>query len=71
MGEELRRAGAVNFEVEVPLPATMQIVRAGKGVIGRGKGTRLKITSADAGVYRAEAYRQGKGWNFSNPIYVL
>jgi hypothetical protein len=71
MGEELRRAGAVNFDVEVPLPATIQIVRAGKGVIGRAKGTRLKLTSVEAGAYRAEAYLKGKGWIFSNPIYVL
>jgi hypothetical protein len=71
LGEELRRAGAVNFDVEVPQPATIQIVRAGKGVVGRAKGTKMKFTSVEAGAYRVEAYRGGKGWIFSNPIYVL
>jgi hypothetical protein len=71
LGDELRRAGAVNFDVEVPLPATLQIVRAGKGVVARAHGTKMKFTSVEAGAYRVEAYRKGKGWLFSNPIYVL
>ena len=71
IGQELRRAGAVNFDVEVPLPAKIQVVRAGYGVVARQNGTRLKFISVDAGAYRVEAYRQGKGWIFSNPIYVL
>ena len=71
IGEELRRAGAVNFDVEVPLPATIQMVRAGKGVVARAKGTKMKFTSVEAGAYRVEAYRKGRGWIFSNPIYVL
>jgi hypothetical protein len=70
-GEEIRRAGAVNFEVEVPQPAAIQIVRADKGVVARAKGLKMKFTSVEAGVYRVEAYRKGKGWIFSNPIYVL
>jgi len=71
IGGEIRRAGAVNFEVHTPLPATIQIIKAGKGIVGRGVGSLLKFTTADAGAYRAEAYRSGKGWIFSNPIYVL
>ncbi len=71
LGEEIRRAGAINFEVEVPLPAKIQVVRAGAGVAARTTGTHLKFTSVEAGAYRVEAYRQGKGWIFSNPIYVL
>ena len=71
IGGELRRAGAVNFDVEVPLPAVIQIVRAGKGAVAKAKGTRMKFTSVEAGAYRVEAYRKGKGWLFSNPIYVL
>ena len=70
-GGEIRRAGAVNFEVDTPLPATMQIVRAGKGVVARARGMKMKFTSVEAGIYRAEAFRQGKGWIFSNPIYVM
>jgi predicted metal-dependent phosphoesterase TrpH len=70
-GGEIRRAGAINFEVQTPLPATIQIIKAGKGIVGRSEGSVLKFTTAEAGVYRAEAYRSGKGWIFSNPIYVL
>jgi hypothetical protein len=71
IGQEFRRAGAVNFEVEVPLSAKIQIVRAGNGVVARRNGTNLKFISVEAGAYRVEAYRKGKGWIFSNPIYVL
>jgi hypothetical protein len=71
IGQELRRAGAVNFEVEVPLPAKIQVVRSGDGVVARQNGTRLKFISVEAGAYRVEAHREGKGWIFSNPIYVL
>lgn len=71
LGGEIRRAGAINFEVEVPLPAKIQVMRAGVGVAARATGTRLKFTSVEAGAYRVEAYRKGKGWIFSNPIYVL
>jgi hypothetical protein len=36
------------------------------------KGKRsLRFTSVEAGAYRVEAYRKGRGWIFSNPIYVL
>jgi hypothetical protein len=71
LGEELRRAGAVNFDVEVPLPATIQVVRSGKGVVAHAKAAKMKFTSVEAGAYRVEAYRKGRGWIFSNPIYVL
>lgn len=71
IGGELRRVGAVNFEVEVPLPATLQVVKAGRGPIARAKGRGMRFTSVEAGAYRVEAYRHGRGWIFSNPIYVL
>jgi hypothetical protein len=72
IGRQIRRVGAVNFEVDTPLEATIQIVKAGKGVVARASRKRgLKFTSVEAGAYRVEAYRSGKGWIFSNPIYVL
>lgn len=70
IGGEIRRAGAVNFEVRTPLPAAIRIIKAGKGIVGHGAGRTLKFTTAETGAYRAEAYRSGKGWIFSNPIYV-
>lgn len=72
LGGEIRRVGAVNFEVETPLPATIQVVKAGRGPIVQVKHKRgLRFTSVEAGAYRVEAYRRGRGWIFSNPIYVL
>lgn len=72
IGDEIRRVGAVNFEVEVPFPATIQVVKAGRGPIARIKNKRgMRFTSVEAGAYRVEAYRKGRGWIFSNPIYVL
>jgi len=70
IGEELKRAGAVTFEVETPAAGRIRLIRAGKGVVASGRGRRLKYTSADAGAYRVEVTRAGKGWIYSNPIYV-
>lgn len=70
IGEELKRAGAVTFEVEAPLPGSIRLIRAGKGPVAAGSGRALKYITADAGVYRVEVRRRGKGWIYSNPIYV-
>ena len=70
IGDEIRRAGAVNFEVETPARGNIRLIRAGKGVVARSKGRTLKYTTAEAGAYRVEVTRGGKGWIYSNPIYV-
>jgi hypothetical protein len=70
IGDEIKRAGAVNFEVETPAPANIRLIRVGKGVVARKRGRTLKYTTADPGVYRAEVTRGGRGWVYSNPIYV-
>jgi hypothetical protein len=70
LGQDLRRHGAVTFEVQTPLPGQIRVVRNGK-IVGQAAGKKLKFTTADAGAYRTEVYRRGKGWIFSNPIYVL
>lgn len=69
-GWDILRVGAINFDIEVPLPAKIQLIRAGKGVVARKTGRQLKFTTVEPGAYRVEAYRNGKGWIFSNPIYV-
>ena len=69
MGDELRRAGAVTFEVTAPLPGSIQLICNGR-VVARASGQALKFLSAEPGVYRAQIYRGGKGWIFSNPIFV-
>ena len=70
IGQDLRRAAAVTFEIEAPLPGRIRLIRAGRGVVAAASGRMLKCTSAEAGVYRAEVLRGGKGWIYSNPIYV-
>jgi hypothetical protein len=70
IGEDLKRAAAVNFEVETPAGGSIRLIRAGQGVVARNKGRALKHTSADAGAYRVEVTRGGRGWIYSNPIYV-
>ncbi len=70
IGEDLKRAAAVNFEVEAPARGSIRLIRAGHGVVAKGNGRALKYTSADAGAYRVEITRGGKGWIYSNPIYV-
>jgi len=70
IGDEIKRAGAVNFEVTAPAPAHIRLIRVGKGVVARSRGRTLKYTTADAGVYRVEVTRGGRGWIYSNPIYV-
>lgn len=70
MGEDLKRHGAVTFEVQTPLPGEIVLVVGGRRV-ARASGRSLKFTTAEAGAYRVEVYRRGKGWIFSNPIYVL
>ncbi len=70
MGQTLRRHGALTLEAQTPLSADIRLVVAGRRV-AKANGTQLKFTTADAGAYRVEAYRRGKGWIFSNPIYVV
>ncbi len=69
LGQELRRHGAVTFEVQTPLTGEIRLVAGGR-LKARGRGRTLKFTTAEAGAFRVEVYRNGKGWIFSNPIYV-
>lgn len=70
IGEELKRAAAVTYEIEAPAAGHIRLIRAGKGVVAAANGRTLKYTSADAGAHRVEVHLNGKGWIFSNPIYV-
>jgi hypothetical protein len=70
IGDEIRRAGAVTFEVATPLPGDIQLVGNGR-VVARASGRALKFLSAEPGAYRVQVYRGGKGWVFSNPLFVF
>ncbi len=73
MGDELTRAGAIKFEVHTPQSASIRLLLNGK-VVASTRGQLLRYTTAEAGVYRVEAYRNyrlgRRGWIFSSPIYV-
>lgn len=72
MGEEIARAGALIFEVEIPGPGSIRLLRDGR-VVARSYGRTLRFTTAEPGVYRVEVWRtfrgQQRGWIFSSPIY--
>lgn len=73
IGEELVRAAAVIIDIEVPQRAEIRLIHNGR-VVARAKGTSLRHTTAEAGVYRVEAWKRfrglKRGWIFSSPIYV-
>jgi hypothetical protein len=69
VGGEISRAAAVKLQVTTPLPGDIRIVGNG-GVVARASGQSCQYLAAQAGAYRAEIYRGGKGWIFSNPIFV-
>lgn len=69
MGGEVARAGAVKVQVTTPLPGDIRIIGNGR-LVARASGQSCQYLAAEAGVYRAEVYRGGKGWIFSNPIFV-
>lgn len=74
VGEELRRLGAITFEITLPAPGDIHLLRNGKRVLRR-RGAYLQHLLVDPGVYRVEVYRRfwGRkvGWIFSSPIYIL
>jgi len=74
VGEELRRLGAINLEIDLPAPGQIHVLRDGKHML-QVTGTQLRHTTAEPGIHRVEVYRwfQGRkvGWIFSSPIYIV
>jgi hypothetical protein len=74
VGEELRRLGAINIEIDLPAAGEIHLLRDGKRML-KLTGTQVRHTSAEPGIHRVEVYRrfQGRkvGWIFSSPIYIL
>ena len=73
LGDELVRAAAVTFEVELPARGYVRLINNGQ-TVARGRGRRLMFTTAEPGSYRVEVRRwfRGlrRGWIYSSPIYV-
>ncbi len=63
-------AGSVTLEVRLPRSARIRLLRDGEGVVERW-GRHLVWEDPTPGrFYRAEAYRWGRPWIFTNPIWV-
>ncbi|MFP4458401.1 MAG: histidinol-phosphatase [Candidatus Zixiibacteriota bacterium] len=69
VGERIEADRRLNFYVKSPLPADIHLYHNGEKVIqSHGKEVVFRLTRP--GVVRAELYRKGKGWIFTNHIYV-
>lgn len=60
--------GPLTFVADVGLDAELRLIHNGRAL---ARGLRaLRQTVTQPGVYRLEAYRKGRPWLYSNPIYV-
>ena len=74
MGEEISARHGITFQIRLPLRTECQLLKDGRVIKTWTKRETCTYISAEAGVYRVEAYIHYKGlrrgWIFSNPIYV-
>ncbi len=74
MGMEISAERGVTFQVRLPSPAEVRLIRYGQVVETWHNHTSCTFIATQPGAYRVEAYIQflGRlvGWIFSNPIYV-
>lgn len=73
LGDTVTANSPVRFDVRLPAPADLRLLRNGQ-IVRREQGRSLTFTTTEPGVYRVEAWRRAwfkpRGWIFSNPIYV-
>jgi hypothetical protein len=70
MGEEVFNIEKkIHFNIKSPHHATIKLLRNGK-IYNESEGTSLESSSTEKGVYRVEAYMEGRPWVFTNPVYV-
>jgi len=69
MGDEVPAGEPVAFRVACPADADLRLLRDG-APIARAQGRELAAADAAPGVYRVEAFLDGRPWIFSNPIYL-
>jgi len=69
MGDELPWNGPVDLTVRSPVPARLRLLRDGRPV-AEVEGAGLEYRAAEPGVYRVEAFFEGRPWVFTNPIYL-
>ena len=71
MGDEVHLVPGLTLKTELPVPADrIAIYQNGAEVTSANNTTTLEFAPKSPGAYRIEAYRSGKLWILSNPVYV-
>jgi hypothetical protein len=71
MGDEIHLAPGLTLKTELPAPADrIAMLQNGAEVTSANNATTLEFAPKSPGAYRIEAYRNGKLWILSNPVYV-
>jgi len=69
MGDEVAAGAPVGFRAVCPADADLRLLRDGQP-IAAARGREVAARDAIPGVYRVEAFLEGRPWIFSNPIYL-
>ena len=71
MGDEVHLAPGLTLKTELPAPADrIAMYQNGAEVTSANNASTLEFAPKSSGSYRIEAYRSGKLWIMSNPVYV-
>jgi hypothetical protein len=71
MGDEVHLAPGLTLKTELPAPADrIAMYQNGTEVTSADNASTLEFAPKSPGAYRIEAYRNGKLWILSNPVYV-
>jgi hypothetical protein len=71
MGDEVHLAPGLTLKAELPAPADRIVMyQNGADVTSAENASTLEFAPKSPGAYRIEAYRNGKLWILSNPVYV-
>lgn len=67
VGDEITIRNKAEIKVETPATAQLKLIHNGN-LVKEVLGAKLEYVTAEPGVYRVEAYRNDRGWIFSNHI---
>jgi hypothetical protein len=71
MGDEVQSAPGLTLKAELPAQADRIVMyRDGSEIASAENALKLEFTPKSLGAYRVEAYRNGRMWILSNPVYV-
>lgn len=71
MGDEVALAPGLKLKAELPASAERVVLLQNGTVVASAENTaNIEFTPSAAAAYRVEAYRNGRMWILSNPVYV-